>query len=87
MPRRRRTAHCRSPTFETVPILAKTYDTSFKNPYHYIRARGLGGDGPEDIISSVFAEFVVTLRNNRVSKKIETFVNRNDHCHDKWVRS
>ena len=44
--------------------------------YHYIRARGLGGDGPEDIISSVFAEFVVTLRNNRVSKKNETFVNR-----------
>ena len=37
--------------------------------YHYIRARGLGGDGPEDIISSVSAEFVVTLRNNRVSKK------------------
>ena len=36
--------------------------------YHYIRARGLGGDGPKDIISSVSAEFVVALRNNRVSK-------------------
>ena len=45
--------------------------------YHYIRARGLGGDGPEDIISSVSAEFVVALRNNRVSKrKTETFVGR-----------
>ena len=36
--------------------------------YHYIRARGLGGDGPKDIISSVSAEFVVALRHNRVSK-------------------
>ena len=50
---------------------------AFPKCYHYIRARGLGGDGPEDIISSVSAEFVVALRNNRVSKtKTETFVGR-----------
>ena len=33
--------------------------------YHYIRARGLGGDGPKDIISSVSAEFVVALRKKK----------------------
>ena len=43
-------------------------ETKIHSSYHYIRARGLGGDGPKDIISSVSAEFVVALRNNRVSK-------------------
>ena len=55
--------------------------------YHYIRARGLGGDGPEDIISSVSAEFVVALRNNRVSKTKTENLRRPNDCHDKWVRS
>ena len=56
--------------------------------YHYIRARGLGGDGPKDIISSVSAEllshFVTTASPNRKLKNLRWL---NDHCQDKQVYS
>ena len=40
--------------------------------YHYIRKRGLGGDGPEDIISSCsksFPSYAVTSRNYKLCQK------------------